>query len=145
LGYFLIPVNIGEHGFDIQLFHKSVFPGRVAYFGAQVKAGNVGSKSSGSGTVSELIDQLKKRLTFKGVDPATQLRTSADYALAIISGRLSPDAQRLFDDAFEGDRRVVLWDTQSFASVLYEEGVWPIILSSLGGKRSQQGKDPEEK
>lgn len=137
--------GVGEHGFDIQLFHKSVFPGRVAYFGAQVKAGNVGSKSSGSGTVSELIDQLKKRLTFKGVDPATQLRTSADYALAIISGRLSPDAQRLFDDAFEGDRRVVLWDTQSFASVLYEEGVWPIILSSLGGKRSQQGKDPEEK
>ena len=140
-----VPLHgVGEHGFDIQLFHRAVFPGRVAYFGAQVKAGNVGSKSSGSGTVSELIDQLKKMLTFKGVDPATQLRTSADYALAIISGRLSPDAQRIFDDAFEADRRIVLWDAQRFASVLYEAGVWPIILSSLDRKRLQQEKDSEE-
>ena len=136
--------GVGEHGFDIQLFHRPVFPGRVAYFGAQVKAGNIGSKSSGSGTVSELIDQLKKMLTFKGVDPATQLRTSADYALAIISGRLSSDAQRIFDDAFEADRRIVLWDTQHFASVLYEAGAWPIILSSLNRKRLQQEKDSQE-
>ena len=127
----------GEHGFDIQLFHKLVFPGRIAYFGAQVKAGNIGSRSSGSGTVSELIDQLKKMLTLKVVDPATQLRTSVDYALAIVSGRLSPDAQRIFDDAFEGNRRVVLWDAQRFASVLYEAGVWPTVLSTLGEKRAQ--------
>lgn len=73
-------------------------------------------------------------VTFKGVDPATQLRTSIDYALAIISGRLSPDAQRLFDDAFEGDRRVVLWDAQRFASVLYEAGVRPAVLPTLGEK-----------
>jgi energy-coupling factor transporter ATP-binding protein EcfA2 len=128
----------GEYGFDIQLFHRPVFAGRIAYFGAQVKAGNIGSKSSGSGTVSELIDQLKKMLTFKAVDPATQLRTSADYALAIISGRLSADAQRIFDDAFEADRRIVLWDAQRFASVLYEAGVWPIILASLDRKRLKQ-------
>lgn len=132
--------GVGEHGFDIPIFYKHVFPGRVAYFGAQVKAGNVRSRSSGSGTVSELIDQLKKMLIFKGIDPATQLRTSVDYALAIISGRLSPDAQRIFDDAFEGDRRVVLWDTQRFASVLYEAGVWPTLLSTLDGKRAQRAK-----
>jgi len=136
--------GVGEHGFDIPLFYKRVFPGRVAYFGAQVKTGNVGSRSSGSGTIGELIDQLKKMLTLRCIDPATQLRTSADYAVAIIAGRLSPDAQRIFDDAFEGDRRVVLWDAQRFASVLYEEGAWPNVLSISDGNRFPQAKDSRQ-
>lgn len=135
----------GEHGFDIPLFHKQVFAGRVAYFGAQIKTGNVGSKSSGVGTITELIDQLKKMLTVRTIDPATQLRTSVDYALAIISGSLTSDAQRLFDDAFEGDRRVLLWDTQRFASVLYDEGVWPAILASLDQNSSKSKKDHSKK
>lgn len=133
----------GEHGFDIQPFHKYVFPGRIAYFGAQVKVRDVSARSSGSGTVNELIDQIKKMLTKKVTDPTTQLKIKVDYALAIISGRLTPDAQQLFDDEFEDNRRIVLWDAQSFANLLYEEGVWPIILSSLEGRKLHQKSSTE--
>lgn len=121
----------GEMGFDIGLCRREILPGRIAYFGAQVKVGVVHARSGRSGSVNELIDQIHKILDTQTVDPYTQTRIRADYAIAIVSNHLNAEAKRLWEDTFVDNRRVLLWDAPTLARRVYEAGIWPRLRVRL--------------
>ena len=117
----------GELGFDIGLTKRAVVPGRVAYFGFQVKAGVVNARSNQSGNVTELISQVKKMLATRVVEPESMARVSVDFTVAVVSGHLNAEAKQIWDSEFEGNRRVLLWDAPALAELAFGSGIWPTL------------------
>jgi hypothetical protein len=121
----------GEMGFDIRLCHREILPGRIGYFGVQVKVGVVHARSGRSGSAGELIDQVRKILDTQTVDPNSQTRVRADYAIALVSHHLNAEAKRQWDETFVDDRRILLWDAPRLARLVYDAGVWPRLRVQL--------------
>lgn len=121
----------GELGFDVGPAVREILPGRVSYFGFQVKVGRVNARSGGSGCITELISQIRKMLSTPTLDPTSQTSIRVDYAVAIVSQHLTEEAKRTWEGEFEGERRVLLWDASALASIIFEAGIWPRLPISF--------------
>ncbi|HPO07533.1 MAG TPA: hypothetical protein PLZ55_02610, partial [bacterium] len=93
--------------------------------------GPVDARSNQSGSITELISQLKKMLSARVLDPVTQTSMHIDYAVAVVSQHLSAEAKRLWENEFEGERRVLLWDAANLAEIIFKARIWPRLPISF--------------
>jgi hypothetical protein len=112
-----------ELGVDIGPFVGEGIEWRQSLCGAQVKSAKLNATSGSSNSVNALIDEVKKALNNKFQDPATARLSNLDYVLVFLSQYPTREALHTLQSAFDGDRRVVLFDPAAIAQLLWQHGI----------------------
>ncbi|HBQ86728.1 MAG TPA: hypothetical protein DD811_09660 [Syntrophomonas sp.] len=113
----------GELGIDIGPYIGSGFEWRKAFCGAQVKCAKLNASSGNKYNVNALIDEVKKAIHNKFFDMTNATESKLDYVLIFLSQYPSNEALTTFNNAFLGERKVILLNPMRIAELIWKYGV----------------------
>lgn len=113
----------GELGLDIGPFSGVGFEWRKALCGAQIKCSKQNARSGSNHNINALIDEVKKALHNHFFDMTCGLDSKLDYVFVFLSQYPTKEAVNTFNDAFLGERRVVLLEPIRIAELVCKYGV----------------------
>ena len=113
----------GELGIDIGPFIGKGFEWRSSLCGAQVKTAKLTARSGHKNNINILIDQVKTAIANKFRNPSSASMDRLDYIFVFLSQHPTNDALTTFNNAFDGDRRVILLDPSRIAELIWKYGL----------------------
>jgi len=117
-----------EFGRDILPFRQRTAFGTYDYLALQAKSTRIHGKSKASGNVSELIRQATAAFSVSFVDGLDNERKRIDKFIVANNQEITPDARRILEDAFEGDRRFHFLDLGTVVDLVCEKDLVAFVL-----------------
>jgi Restriction endonuclease len=117
-----------EFGRDVMPFRRSTVFGTLEYAAVQTKATKIHGTAAQRGTAAEVIAQAQQALNVSFVDELDNQRKRLDKFIVISSAEITPSARRHIEDAFEGNRQLILIDLDRLVALVRQHRLHQYVL-----------------